>query len=119
MWRYIVAVDVTDRYALDRRQLYPLTDGGDAVVAVPWHARPHCVSSGAGCATLLPAHASIPLQTPGEVDEEHGYDMVLVAPVLSHGGSASGLAVLGELNKVTSVSSWRFRQVRRGAGACD
>ena len=53
------------------------------------------------------ASGVLELRTAPMVGLEHGFDLIVVAPIMWT-GSGSGIALLGELAKIVTVSSARF-----------
>ena len=108
-WHFVVAIDVPSAFALLPSDFYPVIPAG-AVVAVhrPWHSPP-CVhgalASACGVVVGLPeVHTGVP--APGSPMGTHSWELTVVSPVLG-----PGVALLGELDKVVSVSPSRFTAV--------
>eukprot|EP00039_Didymoeca_costata_P022263 m.4153 g.4153 ORF g.4153 m.4153 type:complete len:922 (-) comp2906_c0_seq1:25-2790(-) len=111
-WHYILAVDVNPGYSLTREHLYPQPNTQDYAL-VHWRDRESCTSS--SCFSLWRANQSLDVITPGHpTTPDHAYDLILAAPLLAPstlGSSTPSIALLGELDKVTSVSTWRFPNI--------
>jgi hypothetical protein len=109
MWRYVVGIDTS--YELHHDQLWPRGHAHDTLV-LPWHTRYECndtrLDTPTGCIIRWDWHDTFSLHTtPMQQELEHGFDMIVVAPIM-WSASGKGIALLGELSKIVSVSSSRF-----------
>lgn len=109
LWRYVLGVDTV--YSLHQEQLWPPNPNRDTVV-VSWHSRHACVTtttSSTTCVQRRNATQSYELATAPMVDLEHGFDLLVFAPIIWT-SSGRGIALLGELSKIVTVSEARFGQ---------
>ena len=122
LWRYIVAIDVNELYLLQQHQLWPRGESVEGSMVVGWHARYRCAASTSGrkngvnsSVTTLPDgcgewwgdSSAFKVATGPMAGLEHGYDMLLVAPVVRN-ADGYGIVLLGEPSKIVSVSGSRF-----------
>eukprot|EP01052_Picozoa_sp_SAG31_P016505 SAG31_NODE_1095_length_9928_cov_5.441042_8_plen_1013_part_00 len=119
IWRYVLAIDVDDAWPMQRAHLWPATpqtrSSNRGEMVMRWHDR-HLCGHGPGCATRWPAD-SAPLQLRTDKpqplpsgQQNHGFDLLVLAPII-WSTSGRGIALLGEVAKITSVSRARFRNV--------
>jgi hypothetical protein len=113
VWRYVLAVD-TD-YPLHQDDLWPADARPRDSLAVSWHTRHHCGEEALSrtgqskCAERWNASSAYQLQTSPMVALEHGFDLLMSAPIM-WSSSGRGISLLGELSKIVAVSSARFGQ---------
>jgi hypothetical protein len=132
VWRYISAVDVSEPYSLRRAHVWPADqDAHLDTLVMPWHSRQACSTatpptttarntslpdgcarfwSGSGGSAATGSNVSsdaLEVQTTPMVGLEHGFDLFVVAPI-ARSVDGRGVALLGEIGKIVSVSSNRF-----------
>jgi hypothetical protein len=136
-----MAVDVTDAYPLHQHQLWPTdSDARGDTFVMPWHTRHLCTAAntstsmlgavlGDGCGSFWAGDgrnsvgagegygsdenfgsAALHVQTTAMLGLEHGFDLLSVAPIMRR-ADGKGIALLGEVGKVVSVSGNRFSAV--------
>lgn len=121
LWRYVLAVDVNESFALHTQHLWPpgnatassRDDMLTSAVVMPWHSR-HACAGVTGCVRPWEASKLFSVQTGSEFSGrgENGFDLLVVAPTVWT-AAGHGIALLGETAKVVSVSGNRFFDMAR------
>jgi hypothetical protein len=113
-WYFVLAIDVPTSFPLIRSDLWPPIPSTLSVVYRPWHA-PECTDGikasdcGVVCVGLPDVRTGLP--TSGSAQGTHHWELTTISHVLSTAGSATGIALIGEVAKVVSVSPTRFQEV--------
>lgn len=108
---YVLAIDVAKEYILSVLDFYPEIKSGQAYVARAWHfMSSRCVNGSASVDCGIQKTLEVDVKTGPKPNDtyigEHSFELFTFFPV-----SAQGYALLGEWDKITSISAARFKNV--------